>query len=66
MKLTKCDSCKKTIEGDVYALEMRNASRTILSLAFDYVNFDICKDCYLNLCKKLRNKEENEDGNTES
>lgn len=61
MKITKCDSCKKVVEGDVYALEMHNASRTIL---FGTVYFDICEDCYRKLCKKLTNKEENEDGNT--
>lgn len=63
MQITKCDSCKKEIDGDVYALEMHNARRAI-SLVFDYVNFDICEDCYRKLCEKLRNKEENEDGNT--
>lgn len=65
MKITKCDCCKKEIDGDIYDLEMRKITRT-LSLTFDYVSFDICKDCYMNLCKKLRNTEENEDGNTES
>ena len=64
MTITKCDSCKKEIDGDIYALEMRKNGRNALSLTFDYVNFDICKDCYMNLCKKLRNTEENENGNT--
>lgn len=61
MKITKCDSCKKIIDDDVYTLEMHNASRII---TFSRVNFDICGKCYINLCKKLRNTEENEDGNT--
>ena len=64
MQITKCDYCKKTIEeGDAYALEMCNAKRFF---EFGTVNFDICEDCYRKLCKKLTDKEENEDGNTES
>ena len=63
MRITKCDYCKKTIEGDVYALEMRNVRKVF---EFGNVDFDICEDCYRKLCKKLTDKEENEDGNTES
>ena len=63
MTITKCDYCKKTIEGDIYILEMHNFRRVF---EFGTVTFDICEDCYRKLCKKLTNKEENEDGNTES
>lgn len=63
MKITKCDYCKKTIKGNIYALVMTNASSIF---EFGDVRFDICEDCYRSLCKKLTNKEENEDGNTES
>lgn len=61
MKITKCDYCKKIIEGDIYGLEMRNTRRIF---EFGTVNFDICEDCYKKLCKKLYNEEENENGDT--
>lgn len=55
MQITKCDLCKKVIEGDIYALEMHNVSRITI---FDHTDFDLCGDCYRKLCEKLRNKEE--------
>ena len=64
MRLTKCDSCKKIIEGDIYGLVMSKAS-SIFEFGGE-CRFDICESCYRNLCKKLRNTEENKDGNTES
>ena len=55
MIITKCDWCKKFIEDDVYSLEMRNVSKII---SFSDAKFDICEDCYMKLCKKLNNEEE--------
>lgn len=63
MKFTKCDYCKKIIKGNVFALVMSDTSSI---LPTNSVYFDICGECYKEFFKKLTDKEENEDGYTES
>ena len=64
MVIIKCDLCKKTIHPprEGYTLKI-SSNYSLINLESSH---DICKDCYMDLCKKLRNTEENEDGNTES
>ena len=61
MTITKCDWCKKTIKGKITDLAMSNKATSVIA---NSIHFDICEDCYIKLCKKLYNKEENEDGDT--